>query len=548
MNLLSRFALLFLVLTLGLGGTFWLAHHRAESDFSLSTQQDTRERSQRLRTALSLHGRPLETLVSNYSWWNDMVKYIQKPDPAWAAKNIDNMVGVPNGGDSVWVINNDLQLVHTMSANYERRPLPFKSAAELKTVLQSRYTFTYYTLIDGKLWQIFGAAVQSAEFWRHETPVHGYVLVGKEWDDGWLAPLGALAGARLSVGTPDAALLPGAHRQILNGLGSRPIAVLDAVFNFNTVDDTHGSFDSQLLLIGVAAIAALATVALALGIFVLRPLGRITRSLESRSPTHLNPLITARGEFGEIARLVAGQLRWGRMLEEEMQRQLERANPDLLRRDAESNEALRLRLSGDIHDGPIQSIYAAGLQLSAMQAAAEQGKVSAPDQFALVNSVLQQASSDLRNLILDLEPEELREQDLESALHRMERHLKQFARCAFELDTGDNLIDGLSRSAQTELYFICRELTSNALRHARPANASLRFSARNEFLHLEWYNDGSTRQTRSAGGGNGLRNIERRVAELGGTVTHGTEGKSGWRVVCEIPFTGLEAPTLGQRR
>lgn len=548
MNLLSRFALLFLVLTLGLGGAFWLAHYRAEQDLSLSTQQESRERSQRLRSAITLHGRPLETLVSSYSWWNDMVKYLAKPDPAWAAKNIDNMVGVPNGGDSVWVLNNDLQLVHTIGANYERRALPFGSPAELKTVLQSRYTFTYYTLIDGKLWQIFGAAVQSADFWRHETPVHGYILVGKEWDDGWLAPLSALAGARLSVAPTDAPHPPTAHRQVLTGLGNRPIAALDAIFDFNTIEDSHRSFDNQLLIIGLATISVLAGIALALGVFVLRPLGRISRSLESRTSTHLTPLLTARGEFGEIARLVAGQLRWGRMLEEEMQRQLERANPEVLRRDAESNEALRLRLSGDIHDGPIQSIYAAGLQISAMQASAEQGKVSPPEQFALVNSVLQQASSDLRNLILDLEPEEMREQDLDSALHRMERHLKQFARCAFELDTGDHLIDGLSRNAQTELYFICRELTSNALRHARPTSASLRFSAQNGFLRLEWYNDGSTRQTRSSGGGNGLRNIERRVSELGGTVTHGPEGKSGWRVICEIPFTSLETPAVPLRR
>jgi signal transduction histidine kinase len=544
MNLLSRFALLFLVLTLGLGGAFWLGHRYAAQELASTLREDARDRSQRLNAAISLHARPLETMVSSYAWWNDMVKFVEKPDPSWAAKNIDNIVGIPNGGDAVWVVNNDLQLIHTIDSDYARRPLPFPHPDVLKPILQSRYTFSYFTLINGKLWQVFGAAVQSGDFWRHETPVHGFVLLGQEWDESWLAPLNSLVGARVTLSALDSPTPPGAHRQVLNGVDGQPLIALDAFFNFNALESTHRTFDLQMINLGVAALAALAITAAFLAVAVLRPLGRISRSLESRVPTHLTGLLNARSEFGEIARLVAGQLRWGRMLEDEMQRQLERTNPEQARREVQSNEALRLRLSANIHDGPVQSIYAAGLQLAAMQTSAEQGHAPAPEQFTAVTKMLQHASSDLRNLILDLEPEELRERDLETALQRLERHMQHFAQCSFELQTGENLIDGLTRSAQTELYFICRELASNAIRHARPRHASLTFSAQSGFLRLEWRNDGVTPRTEPTAGGNGLRNIERRIAELDGTVRHGPDGDSGWRLDCEIPFTSLSATPL----
>lgn len=539
MNLLSRFALLFLVLTLGLGGAFWFSHRQAEGELAATMREDARDRDERLSIAINLRGRPLETMVSSYAWWNEMVKFMEKPDPAWAAKNIDNIVGVPGGGDAVWVVNNDLHLIHTIDANYARQPLPFSDPAQLKTVLQNRYTFSFYTLIEGKLWQIFGAAIQSADFWRHETPVHGYVLLGQKWDESWIAPLNSLVGARLSLAPIGSTVPPQAHRRTLTGLDGKPLIELDALFNFEVVESAHRTFDLQLLNLGLAALAALALIAIFLGLVVLRPLGRISRSLESRVTTHLSPLLNARGEFGEIARLVAGQLRWGRMLEEEMQRQLEVANPDRVQREAESNEALRLRLAGNIHDGPVQSIYAAGLQVAAMQAAVESGSTPAAEQFSLVTKTLQQATSDLRNLILDLEPEELRERDLEAALQRIERHLGQFARCEFKLQLADNLIDDLPRAAQTELYFVCRELVSNALRHARPQHATLNFSEQAGFLRLEWWNDGVPPITKPTAGGNGLRNIERRIGELGGTVEHGPEGTEAWRVKAEIPLTSL---------
>jgi signal transduction histidine kinase len=548
MKLLSRLALAILAVCAGCALLYWRIHTEGMRELDGMMRELARERTARIDTAIRLQGAGLESLTSGYAWWNEMVKYMEKPDVKWAADNIDNMVGIPNGGDALWVLDPDLAPVHAIDKEYRRPALPFPAPETLRAAIGDRYTFRYLVRLDGAVWEIFGAAVQDASFWRHQTPVRGYLLLGKRWDEPWLAELERLIGAKVRLrpdGEPAPEGRPLHHlSHALAGLGGTTAAHLDARFNFELFEAAREAFNRRILLLSLGAAFAVALLVAAVAFFVLRPLSQITRSLESRLPTPLGGLLTARHEFGEIARLLAGQLRWGRMLQDEMRRTIDRQDPAAQRREAESNEALRVRLAGNLHDGPIQSIYAAGLQLTALQAEAEHGRAPAPAQVALITGMLQQASSDLRNIILDLEPEELRERDLESALHQLERHMRQFGRCEFRLEIGEGATDGLTREAQTQLYFICRELASNALRHARPTEASLRLAAQDGFLVLEWLNDGVKPRPAAAAArtGNGLRNIERRIREIDGTVEHGAHRGAHWRVCCEIPLSSLTTP------
>ena len=204
----------------------------------------------------------------------------------------------------------------------------------------------------------------------------------------------------------------------------------------------------------------------------------------------------------------------------------------------ESNEALRLRLASDLHDGPMQSIYAAGLKIGSMEATIAAGRSPDLAQLASVRSILTECSSNLRNLLLDLEPEELRDQDLDTALLRFERYLKSISRKTSDFFIQDGVVDGVNREAQLHLYYIARELISNAARHARPDHTSLSFRRQSGFLFINWENDGFTANN-SHPMGNGLRNIAQRVDVLGGTWKQRIVRHKIWQVEIEIPFTAL---------
>lgn len=544
MNLLSRLVLLIGLFFSVIGGGLWLSTYSARTAIDELATEWQADKSGYFENAVKLQGVALESLVKSYAWWPQMVRYVEAPTKEWAANNLDYIVGRLNGADALWVLNPDMVLIHSINESYGQPPLPFTEPGALKQ-LSGNNTFRFFTNIRGQLWEIYGALILDS---APDPTAHGYLLLGKHWDENWLARLEALAGARLSVqfgapaGAPPLAaagsVLP-SYRHWLAGPDGRTLATVTGQFELRAATETANTIERQLLLAGVCLLAALCAVTAFLAIHVLRPMGKIARCLETRNPIVIADLLGEKTEFGEIARLLANQLRQGRMLQEEIRRHLATPSADDQRREAETNESLRLRLASNLHDGPMQAIYAAGLQVDSLLAGKNPVAVA---QLASVNSILNQAAADLRNIVLDLEPEELRDQDLESALHRLEKHMHQIGRCAFTLEIAEGCLDGLSREAQLHLYYIARELVSNALRHARPAQASLRYRNLAGFLRLDWMNDGVSGLTPFREG-TGLRNIGHRVQEFGGTWRHRREPSGIWTVMVELPYTSLTNPT-----
>lgn len=550
MNLLSRLSLILTVIFAGIAVAVGLSYRSATQRITTLIEDRTEEHAVYFRSAAKLQSAGLKSLTSSYSWWDDMVTFTREPDRTWASENVDTIVGMPGGADALWILDPELNLIHTIDIDYRLPALPFASVDLLRRHIASGYEFNYFALIDGSIWQIFGAAVQDPTFWRHETPVTGYLLVGKRWDETWLSQMGTLCQSRLSVTLqpPDATATPVRHpggsgyafTSPINGLDGTPIATVTGTFDATALEQVRHALGEQALIFSSSIALLVAMLAVFIGLTIIRPLGRITRSLESRNPIHLADLLVAKSDFGEIARLLSSQFRQGRMLQEEIQRRLTAANAedddDDLRR--ESNEALRLRLASDLHDGPLQSLYAAGLKISSLEAATTAGRAPTTTQLAAIRTILTDCSADLRNLLLDLEPEELRDQDLETSLQRFERYMQSISRQSTHLEIEEGVLDGLSRDAQIHVYYITRELISNAARHARPENTSLTFGRLAGFLVIDWENDGFT-PSESAGTGNGLRNIGQRIQQLEGTWTYRIHRGRTWQVHVEIPFTAL---------
>jgi signal transduction histidine kinase len=134
---------------------------------------------------------------------------------------------------------------------------------------------------------------------------------------------------------------------------------------------------------------------------------------------------------------------------------------------------------------------------------------------------------------------------LESALQRFERYMKSISKKSAQLSIEEGVLDGLSRDAQLHLYYITRELISNAARHARPDHTSLFFRRAAGFLVVRWENDGFT-SSEGLQSGNGLRNIGQRVLQLEGTWHHDIHRGRNWQVNIELPFTGLFVPLAVQ--
>lgn len=542
MSTLLRLCLILGVLLLLIGGALWQTHEEGQSSLLRLQQEQRDERGRTFERAVLLHGAGLTTLTGSYSWWSDMVRFMETRDPTWVVENVDPLAGAPNAGDALWVLDQDLAVIHQVDVDYGRPPAPFDDTSQLRAFIGDRFQFNFFAVIQGELWQVFGAAIQDPNFWRHETPVRGYFLLGKRWDETWLVRLGDLTQSRLEVhtGVGGYSPAPAGFSRPVRGLAGEPVAFVTGNVDTVGLQAVREALGQEYRIVMAGFLLLAAAVVIAFGFLVLRPLTQILRSLESRNPTPLASLLRARSPFGEIARLLSSQFRQGRMLQDEIRRHLDSQDPSQAARTAESSADLRVRLAQDLHDGPLQSLYAAGLRLAALQKQRTAGQEVPPEELASVGLILNECSANLRNLLFGLEPEELRDHDLEAALERLERYLLSVI-SEFELSLEDHALDGLTREAQVHLFYICRELVSNAIRHARPTTAALGFTRRDGFLLVKWANDGVLDPASSPAPGNGLRNIEQRVEAMDGSCQYRLS-RNRWTIAIELPYTSLIAP------
>jgi len=203
----------------------------------------------------------------------------------------------------------------------------------------------------------------------------------------------------------------------------------------------------------------------------------------------------------------------------------------------------RLRISRDLHDGVIQSIYAVSLSLEEVPELLEQNVADAIDRVDRAIDRLHLTIGDIRTFIVGLGPEA--GAGLRLTLETLAREL--FAGSATQLSinlSGAAILDGrLTPEASHELVQVAREALSNVVRHsgAGRAKLSLLVEGNSAELRVEDNGAGFDPGQRFGTGHFGLANLRGRAAAVGGTLTIASEAGKGTRIIVQLPVTSPES-------
>jgi signal transduction histidine kinase len=88
-------------------------------------------------------------------------------------------------------------------------------------------------------------------------------------------------------------------------------------------------------------------------------------------------------------------------------------------------------------------------------------------------------------------------------------------------------------------YRIVQEALTNVLKHAGPAEASVRVANGAGSLRIEVTDNGRGVNGRAGEPGHGLAGMRERVAVYGGTLDAGPKAGGGFRVAAELPYGDL---------
>ncbi len=172
----------------------------------------------------------------------------------------------------------------------------------------------------------------------------------------------------------------------------------------------------------------------------------------------------------------------------------------------------RNRLSRELHDSVIQSLYSLNLLAGGWQRLLEADQRMEITQYLhKVRTISEQALREMRLLVHQLRPPVLEEVGLLDALHQrldaVEKRSGINARLVVE-----DILD-FPYSMEEPFYWITQEALNNALKHASPKNISVRLKLEAKILVLEIRDDGCGFDLEKArrGGGLGLRTMKERA-------------------------------------
>jgi signal transduction histidine kinase len=198
-----------------------------------------------------------------------------------------------------------------------------------------------------------------------------------------------------------------------------------------------------------------------------------------------------------------------------------------------AREEERRRIRNDLHDGLAPTLSSLQLQLGAVRNLIRQN----PDEAeAVVNGLrddLRNATAEIRRLVYDLRPPMLDELGLTGAIKSFRF---QNSDVRFTVDAPDPL-PRLPAAVEVAAYRIVSEAFHNVLKHAQATRCVVQIAVSESQLGLSVCDDGKGLPA-GFSAGVGLRSMQERAAELGGTLQIQPGDGGGTRVVAQFPIGG----------
>jgi signal transduction histidine kinase len=220
---------------------------------------------------------------------------------------------------------------------------------------------------------------------------------------------------------------------------------------------------------------------------------------------------------------------------EEMLRQRERD----LRAAVEERE----RISEDLHDGILQSIFAVGLGLESCRTLVSElplprKKATAPLMAALNRAIgqLNHVMTDVRNFIAGIESHVLEEADIGETLRTVVQAMCASNGTPCRVTIEEAAVREISTEEAYHVMNVMREALSNSIRHSGAGRITLSFKRLRRSVRLSVTDNGKGFIPDSARDvGHGLINMTARARKLGSQIEIRSRPRQGTKVLLDIP-------------
>jgi signal transduction histidine kinase len=204
--------------------------------------------------------------------------------------------------------------------------------------------------------------------------------------------------------------------------------------------------------------------------------------------------------------------------------------------DLQTASAERERISEELHDGLLQSLYGVGLVLETCKSLMKRDPKRAMQTLERAVRQLNAVMREVRNFIAGLESELLQDGDLSRALQAVVQSLASPHGLVFRLSMNKQAIGHITREQSLHVLNVVREAVSNSLRHSKASRGAIVVRRLKHVIRITVRDNGIGFSPKSAMGvGHGLMNMAARARRIGGRLLIDSKPKQGTRIVFDLP-------------
>ncbi|MDP3073279.1 MAG: histidine kinase [Opitutaceae bacterium] len=519
MTIRARFTLLLgsliavlLLALLGLG-----ALKQTRRDFVITA--DRQARAMTLNHWIDAANRELLQIAGDLATADGIATAVRSEDAGWLQRTLATH-GPSARLNALWIVRADGSTVLQAALSPGLPGNPPLRLGELARLIAETPSPRFFAEASGEFIELCARPIRA-------TGSGHWLLAARRWDESLLQSLAALTESNVSLRPAHEAAQPPPHDQNLVLLrpladaSGRTLRMLRLDYALPGLEHAIGSDWQQTLLFVAFGLLLLAGVTLALRRWVLRPLAAIGESLAVGQGTPVATLTTDRGELGRVARLVVSSFEQRAALEQEIADRA-RAQEALDRSERELRALIadRTRLGRDLHDGVIQSLYAAGMNLARIRAQLAPAQSEAAARVEQTSNMLNESIQDLRNFIEGLEPEALKTRSFSEAIGDLMQAMGNLRAFQSSMDLDEQVAAQLTLSQRVHALQITREAVSNALRHGQANRIEIALRQRGGLAEFKIIDNGSGFDASSpSSAGKGLLNFSERARELDAVLT-----------------------------
>ena len=218
----------------------------------------------------------------------------------------------------------------------------------------------------------------------------------------------------------------------------------------------------------------------------------------------------------------------------------EEESRNLSRRVIEAQEAERLRVARELHDGVNQVLASAKMRLRKVEDIASELKPAAREILSRSRRLIVQALEENRRIAHNLRPSDLDELGLAAACQNFCKELRSRTNLTVTC-SAPPLRQRLAGMVELNLFRIAQEAVNNVEKHAHAKTVRVRIFRQGDIVILQIRDDGSgfdAKESKAGKGkwrGNGLSNMQQRAMSVGGTCEVKSVQNKGTVVTVRVP-------------